>query len=187
MSSVQVQYTGNGQFSYDIKVSEDLALRGSLQGGAAATTLVDDDGRPVALSQLAGNAQWEALQRRPDINVTTSSTDRQPVTFMAALVAAVPAVGADDVIIEAALNADYDILSVVLAPTASAAATVTLRDATGGLGNALSNAISDAAPPTKTADDGSLGIPVALKGTSLVARRSDDQTEGSIVVTALRR
>lgn len=185
MSSVRVQFTGNGQFPLDIKVSEDLSLRQTLIGGAAPLTLTDDAGRPVAATQLEGNAQWNALKARADIRVTTTSTDRKAVTFMQQMVAAAPPVGADDVVIEASLDADYDILGVDLLITATAASTVTLRDAGGGLGNALSPAMADALG--RSSDDGSLGITVGAKGLPLVARRGDDQTEGYIIVRALQR
>ncbi len=82
---------------------------------------------------------------------------------------------------------DWDILTTeLIVTTAVAANDVTLRDAAGGAGNALSSALSGAALG-RVEDDGALGVPTAVKGTGLYARRSHDGIEGYIRVEALRK
>jgi hypothetical protein len=180
MSSVQVQFTGQGQYPLDIKVNEDLSIRETLQAGAAPTVL------PVSLTQLEGNTEWDALRARSDISVTLTSTDRQRATFLVELVDGTTT-GADDVSIQASLGEDWDILTTeLIVTTVVAAQTVTLRDAAGGAGNALSSALSSAALG-RVEDDGALGVPTAVKGTGLFARRTHDGIEGFVRVEALRR
>lgn len=186
MSSVQVQFTGTGQFPLDIKISEDLTLRNTLISGAPATTLQDGAGTDIPITRLNGNAQWEAIRARSDMTITLTGADQTTVTFlvdMADLLQGAP----DDVVIIQSLDADYRILRAeVTVTTGVACSTVTLRDAAGGSGNALSSALDGDGSPARDADDGALGVPTALKGTGLFARRSDDGIIGTIFVEAVR-
>lgn len=178
--AITLTYTGTGSFAADVKVDEDRVIRTNLPSGSPVTI------SNVALSDLDGNEQWEALIARSDITLGLTGESGQTVTFFVDLVDLL-AGAADDVTVVASMPFDARITNVeAVVTTGVALSTMTLRDAAGGLGNALSSALDSDGTPSRVADDGALGFPTVTEGTPLILRRSDDGVVGALAVTVVR-
>lgn len=202
-ASILIQNELTTPLSLDFEIAPKRNVRANLAAGASV-----DVGDICSLSELNANPQFQALLAAGQVSVSVTrgtsdveGSDSTAVIDASGMAGANPrlvatiaagAAGARDVTIYDA-NFPFDALLVdvqVMVNTA-VAGTVTLRDATGGAGNALSAANSTAAAvrvrdPGTGATAGAGVVPTIAKDSSLIARMTAGDAACRIIMEFAR-
>lgn len=212
---LQINNETSGNLSLDVRLGKfsDRVIRTNLapkgQGTSSKPASVDV-GDITTLSELNTRPEIQALLNTtpPRISISTArgTTDLQGADIATAVADAsglggvvteafhfaAAGAGARDITL---YNANFPfaakLVDVQIMVETLGAGTLTLRDTAGGLGNALSAALSEAAaarvrdPGTgQTAGNGF--VPVIAKGSSIIARETVGTTAGTIIVSYQR-